>query len=122
MRKIRITSEGTNRSTRITDAETGENLAATELRIEPMRWDDMAPIRAHVTVLMPQMDIVLEADVVAACPYCQRPEGPVIDEHMRTMAKDVIELARALKEGVPEAQKEWPEAVSRLVDAVLEAE
>jgi hypothetical protein len=71
--KIHIVSNGNARSTRITDAETGEDLSGhllvTEIHIDAR---DTFP-HAILTCAMPPVDLIADAEIKRICPCCGRP-------------------------------------------------
>lgn len=69
MSKVRIVSDGTSYSARISDAETGEELQyVTDAEIR-MSGRHECPV-VYLTVAMPVVDLIAEAKIKRVCPCC----------------------------------------------------
>lgn len=70
--KIRIVSGGTDATTTITDAETGEAIDLVRSYQIRHELDDIT--RAKIEVVMPEVDVVADATITAVCPFCGHEE------------------------------------------------
>lgn len=72
-KRVRIVYEGDNKpfSTKITDAETGEEMPGIFKAV--VLFDVSAVPQAILSMYAPVVDVVVDASVIHHCPYCRRP-------------------------------------------------
>lgn len=72
-KRVRIVYEGDNApfSTKITDAETGEEMPGIFKAV--VLFDASAVPQAILSMYAPVVDVTLDASIVHHCPYCRRP-------------------------------------------------
>jgi hypothetical protein len=73
--RVRIVSDGTPTGTRVTEAESGAEIAVSELRIVQDWSGRTQEMRAEIVAVMPIVDVVADATVTKRCPYCKRDEA-----------------------------------------------
>lgn len=74
--KVRITHDGNGPAgynTKITDAETGEPLGYVQ-RVEMDIQANGDPVIAVLTVAMPVVDVIADAEIKRVCPCCGAPQ------------------------------------------------